>query len=331
MQWIVSNYPANNYALILWNHGSGVEDFYPDVRNIARNVSNSSGWLHLLPSLPTRGVLYDDEEQTCLTNPGLVSALSKIKQMLGKNLDLIAMDACLMSMVEVVYQMKGLVNLFVGSQQTIPGNGYPYSKFIKPLSLNPAGTSPLQLAQSMVSAYKSFYTTQLPVSDFTLSAIDVTSIDLIKQNIDQFITAVAACAKIDAASTKNMILSARKASISFEMPEYIDIHSFYANILNQTKKTTSKSLLILAKQDKKAKPTPTKEYQAALDTLDAVIQDGLTKISKVVLQEVVGPVYAGAKGISIYYPSSGQIDLSYKQTIFAQSTSWMQFVQHYHQ
>ena len=332
MQWIVNNYPADQYALILWDHGSGVEDFYPDAaRNIVRSISNNFRWLNLLPSFPSRGVLYDDEEQTCLTNPGLVSALIQIKKLLGKNLDLIAMDACLMAMVEVTYQMKGLVNLFVGSQQTVPGNGYPYSHFIKPLSLNPAGTTPLQLAQSMVSAYKDFYTTQMPVSDFTLSAIDVTSIDLIKKNIDQFITAVAACAKADAAKTKSMIISARNSSISFEMPEYIDLHSFYANILNQTKKTTPKSLLILAKQDKKIKPTPTKDYQNALDALDVVVKDGLNKISKVVLQKVAGPIYSGVQGISIYYPSSGQIDSSYQQTIFAQSTSWMQFVQHYHQ
>ena len=84
MQWIVNNYPADQYALILWNHGSGVEDFYPDaVRNVVRSISNSSRWLNLLPSFPSRGVLYDDEEQTCLTNQGLVSALGQIKKLLG--------------------------------------------------------------------------------------------------------------------------------------------------------------------------------------------------------------------------------------------------------
>jgi hypothetical protein len=313
MQWIVKNYPANNYALILWNHGSGVEDFYPDVAQ--KNIS--------------RGILYDDEEQTCLTNQGLLSALTQIKQLLGKNIDLIAMDACLMAMVEVSYQMKNLVNIFVGSQETIPGNGFAYSQFIKPLSINPAGTTPLQLAQDMVSAYKNFYTTLAPTPDFTLSAIDITSIDLIKQNIDQFITAVAACSQADAASTKNVILAARKASISFEMPEYIDLYSFYANILNQIKNRPPKSALILGKQ-KKTTPAPSKNYQDTLNILNSVIQDGLNKITKVVLQEAAGAVYAGAKGISIYYPSSGLIDPTYPLTIFAQNTSWMQFIQTYH-
>jgi hypothetical protein len=235
-----------------------------------------------------------------------------------------------MAMVEVTYQMKGLVNLFVGSQETIPGDGYPYSKFIKPLSLNPAGTNPLQLAQSMVSAYKNFYTTQSPTSDFTLSVIDVTSIDLIKQNIDQFITAVTACSQADAASTKGVIINARKASISFEMPEYIDLYSFYANILKQINKKSPKSFLILEKQNKKTTAPQSKDYQNALAALNAVIQDGLNKITKVVLQEAAGSVYAGAKGISIYYPSNGSIDPTYPLTIFAQNTSWTKFIQTYH-
>ncbi|MFA6990979.1 MAG: clostripain-related cysteine peptidase [Candidatus Babeliales bacterium] len=325
MEWAIKNYPANNYALILWDHGSGIEDFLPG----SRNIISGSSWLNFMPSLAERGILYDDSQSTCLTNQGLTSALTQIKSLLGKNLDLIAMDACLMAMVEVTYQMKGLVNIFVGSQQTIPGYGFPYSQFIKPLSLNPAGTTSLQLAQSMVSSYKNFYTSQMPTPDFTLSAINVASIDLIKQNINQFITAVAACSKIDKTKTKNIILAARKASISFEMPEYIDLYSFYANVLNNTKKASPKSSLILERQNKKPNSTPSKEYQKVLNILNAVLQDGLSKIGNVVLQKAVGPVYSGTKGISIYYPSSGQIDSSYNKTIFAQSTAWTQFIKTY--
>ncbi len=325
MDWAIKNYPANNYALILWDHGSGIEDFLPG----SRNIINDSSWLNFMPSLTERGILYDDSQSTCLTNQGLTNALTQIKQLLGKNLDLIAMDACLMAMVEVTYQMKGLVNIFVGSQQTIPGYGFPYSQFINPLSLNPAGITTLKLAQSMVSSYKNFYTSQMSTPDFTLSAINVASIDLIKQNIDQFVAAVTSCSKVDKTKTKNIILAARKASLSFEMPEYIDLYSFYANILNKTKKTSPKSSLVLEKQNKKTNATISKDYQKTLDVLNAVIQDGLNKIGTVVLQKAAGPVYAGAKGISIYYPSSGQIDSSYSKTIFAQSTAWTQFIKTY--
>lgn len=327
MRWAIQNYPANRYALVLWNHGSGIEDFYPAA---VKGVVNQSRWLGLISSLPERGILYDDSQETCLTNQGLTGVLTQVKKMLGRNLDLIAMDACLMAMTEVAYQMNGLVNLFVGSQQTIPGYGYPYSQFINYLSLNPASTTPLLLAQNMVSSYKKFYTTQEPTPDFTLSAIDVSAISLIKQNIDQFINAVNACGNIDATKTKSMIVAARKASISFEMPEYIDLYSFYANVMKQSKKLSPKSLLILEKQNKATNSKPSAAFQSALTSMNNVIQDGLNKIGKVVLQKATGPTYSGAKGISIYYPSNGQIDASYQTTLFAQNTSWTQFIKRYH-
>ncbi len=324
IQWAFKTYPADHYALILWDHGSGVQDFSPAA------VRNSLPYLYVQPNMLQRGILYDDEQKTCLTNKSLAGVLEKTKQLIGKKLDVIAMDACLMAMVEVAYQMNDLADVFVGSEQTIPGNGYPYSQFLRPLSLNPAKTTPLILAQNMVASYKNFYTTQELTTDFTLSAIDIKSINIIKKNIDQFIAAVEACSTIDATKTKNMILAARKACLSFEMPEYIDLYSFYVNILNQTKKASPKSLIIFEHQGRKSRiEPPTKEYQKALDALNDVIQDGLDKINQTVLANENGPVYAGAKGLSIYYPASGEIDLSYLLTSFAQETEWSRFIESY--
>ncbi len=333
MQWAKKSFPAKRYALILWDHGSGVEDFEPGVaRNIALNPRLYTSWLQLPGYAPAkgRGILYDDTQSTCLTNQGLTTALGQIKTLLGKKIDIVATDACLMAMVEVAYQMKDLVTYFVGSEQTIPGYGYPYSKFIRPLSQNPAGTSALQLAQAMVNSYQQYYTTQEPTPDRTLSTIDVTSIGLIKQNIDQFIAAVNACAQLDAEATKSMIVAARQGASSFAMDEYIDLYSFYAGILGRMKKTSPKSHAILAQRQKAgARSEPSRAYQDALATLDSVIQDGITKITTVVVHNAVGPVYAGCKGISIYYPDSGPIHSSYSRTLFAQDTAWTNFVLQY--
>jgi hypothetical protein len=331
MQWATTNYPANHYALVLWDHGSGIEDFDPGIaKNLNLSAINYTSWLNLTPELEERGILYDDSQNTCLTNQGLSTTLGQIKKMIGKNLDIIAMDACLMAMVEVAYQMKDSVNLFVASHQTIPGNGFPYSKFINPLSLNAVSTSPLQLALSMVSGYQEFYTTQQPTSDFTLSTIDVTSIGLIKQNIENFIAAINECNKIDPKKTKKIVVNALKATPVFEMSEYIDLYSFYAKILNQTKLQSPKSQLILNKINKKRKPKTNQTYQNALSTLNKVIQDGLTKITTVVVHNTSGPVYSGVKGISIYYPKKGALHSSYAPTLFAQDTpAWINFINSY--
>jgi hypothetical protein len=330
MQWAKTNFPAQNYALILWDHGSGIEDFSAGTTKNPNVSIKKNSWLKLSPILEDRGILYDDSQKTCLTNQGLTTSLTQIKKILGKNLDIIGMDACLMAMVEVTYQMKGLVNLFVGSEQTIPGNGYPYSKFINPLSLNPLTTSPLQLALSMVAAYKEYYTLQEPTPDFTLSAIDVTSIQSIKQSLENFITAITTCSKIDAKTTKNIIVSALKATPHFEMAEYIDLYSFYANILNQIKTASPKSQLILDHKNQKPTAKPNQTYLNALSVLNKVLQDGLSKITKTVLLSSSGQVYAAVKGISIYYPQTGSIDKSYLSTLFAKDLpAWISFINTY--
>lgn len=331
MKWAATMYPANHYALILWDHGSGIEDFDPGITkslNFRKNTYTS--WLNLTSEIEDRGILYDDSQNTCLTNQGLKNSLGQIKQIIGKNIDIVAMDACLMAMVEVAYQMKDSVNLFVASQQTIPGNGFPYSKFINHLSLNPNNTSALQLALNMVSGYQEFYTLQQPTPDFTLSTIDVTSIGLIKQSIESFIAAVAECNKIDPKKTKKIIVSALKATPAFEMSEYIDLYSFYAKILNQTKIQSPKSQLILNRQNKKRKPRINQNYQIALSNLNKVLQDGLTKITTVVVHNAPGPVYSGVKGISIYYPKKGTLHPSYAPTLFAQDVpAWINFINSY--
>lgn len=331
MKWATTSYTANHYALILWDHGSGIEDFGPGItKSLNLNTNAYATWLNLIPELDTRGILYDDSQNTCLTNQGLKNSLEEIKKMIGKNIDIVAMDACLMAMVEVAYQMKDSVNLFVASQQTIPGNGFPYSKFINPLSLNPNNTSALQLALNMISGYQEFYTIQQPTSDFTLSTIDVTSIGLIKQSIENFIAAVTECNKLDPKKTKKIIVSALKASPAFEMPEYIDLYSFYAKILNQTKIQSPKSQLILDKQNKKQKTKVSQIYQKALSNLNQVLQDGLGKITKVVVHNAAGPAYSGVKGISIYYPKKGTLHSSYAPTLFAKDVpAWINFINNY--
>jgi hypothetical protein len=330
MKWVVSNYPAKKYALILWNHGSGIEDLAPGNRSIETFVAEQSDWLKFLPArLSWRGILYDDSQRTCCTNQGLSNALGQIKQLIGHKIDLVAMDACLMAMTEVAYQIQDSVNLLVASQQTIPGYGLPYSQFVKPLSLNPGNTTPIQLAKKMLAEYGKFYSTKKPTYDYTLSAIDVTSINLLKQNIDKFITSIANCKKIDSKTTKQIMLNARKSAISFHMPEYIDLYSFYANILGQIKKSTPKSAFILDEIEKQSPLNISQLYKKKLNTLCDVVQEGVNTLSKVVLQNTTGPIYSGVGGISIYYPSSRQVHPSYARTTFAQNTSWLNFIKTY--
>lgn len=336
MKWVTSNYPANHYAVDLWDHGSGVEDLEPaTARNILKRHLNTHSWMqlpghrHATKISKTRGILYDDTQGTCLTNQGLSNAMSAMKGMIGKKIDFVCMDACLMAMVEVAYQMKDSVETFVASQQTIPGEGYPYTDFISALSKRSSNISGKELASSLISGYQDLYTRKNPTPDFTLSAIDITTIDSLKDSINNFIVAVDACAKADASQTKKLIVTARKAATQFEMSEYIDLHSFYAGILKQTKKSTPKSYVILPKDPEKDIRLASPAYQKALSVLNSIVQEGINQIQAAAFQTASGSVFPGVKGLSIYYPKSGSLHSSYAKTLFAQDTNWAKFIKTY--
>lgn len=291
MQWAFQKYPAQHYAVILKNHGTGILDF-------AEGFTKK------------KGILYDDSQNTCLTNSGLTNALTKIKQFLHKKIDLVAMDACLMAMIEVAYQIKDTATLFVASEEV--SHGFPYAPLIKTLSNNPYRTSPLQLAEMMVTSYKNFYATIASIEYFTLSTMDLAAIELLGKSINTFTEAVTNCGRADMIATKKLILKARDDALSFEIPDFIDLHSFFSYILKHIKSS-------------KASQT----YQKTLHVLAAATTDCLKKIRMVAKHNATGPRYAGAQGIAIYYPNSGRIHPSYYNTTFTKQSSWLNFITMY--
>jgi len=86
-----------------------------------------------------------------------------------RKLDLLGMDACLMSMAEVGYQVRSSVELTVGSEQTEPVDGWPYDALLAELARNPAMTG-RDLSTMIVTKYVASYRRD-PV---TQSACDLT-------------------------------------------------------------------------------------------------------------------------------------------------------------
>lgn len=291
MQWAFQKYPAQHYAVILKNHGTGILDF-------AEGFTKK------------KGILYDDSQNTCLTNSGLTNALTKIKQFLQKKIDIVAMDACLMAMIEVAYQIKDTATLFIASEEI--SHGFPYVPIIKTLADNPYGTSPLRLAEIIVTGYKNFYATIPSVQDFTISTMDLTAIQLLGKSINTFTEAVTNCGRADMIAIKKLILQARDDAHSFEIPDFIDLHSFFSHILKHIKNSRGSQI-----------------YQKTLRVLAAATTDCLKKIHLVTKYNAAGTLCADAQGIAIYYPSSGVIHPSYYNTVFTKQSSWLNFIKMY--
>lgn len=131
IEWGVANFPANKYALIVWDHGGGLD-----------------------------GVAWDDTSDDNLDVSELAQALSDS----GVYFDLIGFDACLMGMMEVAYEIAPYTDTIVASEDTIPFNGWNYEDVLTDLTTTPTMTS-ADFGSAIVDRYGTWY------EYYTLSAL----------------------------------------------------------------------------------------------------------------------------------------------------------------
>jgi hypothetical protein len=156
VNWTMCYYPANYYCLVLWDHGTGC-----------------------------MGVCFDSSTTPTtdfLTLPELNQALCGLPSIV----DLVLIDACSMSMVEVSYQIKDYANVLVDPE----GLGYapaPYDDYLSNLISN-SSMSPSEFAREIVTDYID-WCWRIPVEyipNATMSAIDLTKITSLTAAIDDF-------------------------------------------------------------------------------------------------------------------------------------------------
>jgi clostripain len=152
VDWSINNYPAYNYALILWNHGGGWR-------------KKTTG-----KELPEKEVCNDGNDALLMNE--LQNALSTIYQSTRDEFALLGFDACLMGMVEVAYEMQDYAMVMVGSEEKEPNDGWPYDTILSDLADNPLMQS-MELGTVIVNRYGE---SMEDGSKYTQSAIDLTKI-----------------------------------------------------------------------------------------------------------------------------------------------------------
>ena len=149
------HYPADKYALIMWDHGGGaISGFGYDENN-------------------------PDEDDT-LTLPEIKEALKNIDD----KLEFIGFDACLMSNFELAYTIKDYSKYLIASEELEPGSGWNYKKILNQLSKDTSQDTK-ELGKVIVDSYidsnDSFFG-----SDATLSIIDLSKMENIYHELEIF-------------------------------------------------------------------------------------------------------------------------------------------------
>jgi len=269
MEWAISTYPAQRYALVLWDHGGGWQ----------------------------AGVCSDESASgDTLSMPELRSGISLALASRSAHLSMMGFDACLMGMAEVAYDLKEYSDAFAFSEETEPGQGWPYDKVLGDLKTTPSMTG-VSLADVVVNRYAEFYGS---AGKETQSSVISAQMPALGTAVQGFADAMISGWGVSEAQIKN----ARAQTDEFASRYYVDLYHF-AQLVKSSLGTGAIATAA----------------QAVMDAVDSAVSS-----------ERHGVQHASVHGLSIYFPS---IASDYGQTgyatslIFANDLTWDEFLNTY--
>ncbi len=141
IRYCKSNYPADRYSLILWDHGGG-------------SLSGFGYDQHF----PNDGMKLD-EVAVALKNGGCT-------------FDFVGFDACLMATLETAMVLEPYADYMIASEEVEPGIGWYYTGWITALSEN-TSIPTIELGKKLIDDYVKEVKAKTPRSQATLSLIDL--------------------------------------------------------------------------------------------------------------------------------------------------------------
>lgn len=266
IDWAKSKYPAEHYMLLVQDHGAG--------------------W---------HGTCVDD-----FKGGGNLMTLTQFKDAVtGKDLDIIAFDACLMSMVEVIYELREATDYIVASQNPTLAATFGYTEFLDSLTTNPS-LAPYELCKVICDAsWELCHEQHIPGC---IATSDMGKVTDLATTIDDF------ARKLNLSSQVNAIVTARyNARVQADQPDFVDLYNF-ATILHN---------LV---------PPEDQLYDACINTKNAI-----TNVASYTRPNETQAL----NGLCIYFPDkfSSNLrydDLDYKAVSFHENT-WSTFLSYYDQ
>lgn len=282
-KWGVKNYPAKRYLFVYWNHGAG--------------------WLKEEGQEPglVKGISYDDESGNHIDSVGMRKVAQAMYSTLGRKMDIVAFDACLMGMVEVAYQQSDYLKYMVASEETEPGDGWPYTPILRELTSNPRMASK-QFCKIIVDEYMESY--EGSSSWYGPPAVTQAASDLSKtQGLVDAIDELATVLYKNMNTEKSVLAYAMKYAQKYE-------YSFYKDLYDMCEKIKSK--------------TNNREVQSkAINVIRAI-----NKV--VIISKDQGSKMKDSHGLAIYAPEKNEYKRHYANTEFAKNTGWDEMLNRYY-
>jgi hypothetical protein len=315
IDWAIDNYPAENYFLILWDHGSG---WHKDTKksrldNLEKILHGSGkpiegekiGELHkkdeirsvLMPESPFEQVSFklmcsDETDSDHLFNDEIQSVLENFAK-----IDILGFDACLMGMIEVAFEFKDHAHYMIASEENEPNDGWPYDWILYELYNNPL-MSPMDLCSTVVDRY-AYVMSNESGYDQTLSAIDLNYANQLGLKINEF------CSEI------------MNSGVYAEVIYYLGLAERFGDKLSHY---DLYDIADLAYQNLSGQNIKDRSLELKTAIEDAIIYEW---------HEYEHP---GAHGLSIYFPqtlSAFELEYLTAEIDFPDSTNWFDFLGYY--
>lgn len=203
INWAASNYTAQNYGLVIWDHGGGLSGTSWDDTSNHANLSIA-------------------ETTTAIRNSALGAS----------GFDMIGFDTCLQGMVEQAYDLHTVTDYVVASQDLEPGDGWDYAAWLRSLSANPNSTA-AQVSTAAVTAYGNFYQHQetlAAVDTGRLTAAATDGLTGLRDAINAFVDATGSATSTQWTALRN----ARTGVTNYNNANYLDLGAYMGNVATAT-------------------------------------------------------------------------------------------------
>jgi hypothetical protein len=276
---------------------------------IEENVHPAATILSLLP---------DDSSHDALTSRELKEALDGATEILGVDkIDVLGMDACLMSMIEIAKQANNSAALMVASEESIPNKSWPYGAILQRLTAEPT-MSDRELCKIIVDEYLAFYKIE-DSGPVTLSACDLGKTDNMVAQVR--ILGNALRENLQNTRIRRALIEARGNTQSFLVSDYVDLYHL-CEVLRDTLESA------------RFEPATVKEVTAfeklkaaCLGVMEAIKKQGNDETfvfhSDIEAGSSTENRLANSHGVSIYFPLILPL---YRNLEFSKTALWDSFL-----
>jgi Clostripain family len=200
ISWTRKRYPADHYMLVLWGHAY----------KLAFNRD---------PDRPD-GLSFSD----------LAAVVGRTNN--GKKLDIVAFDSCNVGLVEAAFELRNAADYMIASQFTDPLPGWPYEVILRRIhddeSWLAGSDGPKDFGRAIVSQFVRRY---IGDKNVTMTLMDLSRVDQIRQGVDELATQVALAINGDPRETAAVNQMLRQSQVPENQPS-VDLATFCWHLAN---------------------------------------------------------------------------------------------------